>query len=75
MLQSIRDRLTGILAFVILVAMVGACIGSGIFGVMVPVTLQRFGADPALASSIFLTTFTDVLGIGLMLLLASTLVP
>ena len=64
-----------ILSMVILVAMTGACIGSGIFGVMVPITLQRFGADPALASSIFLTTFTDVLGIGLMLALASTLVP
>jgi magnesium transporter len=64
-----------ILSLVILVAMTGACIGSGIFGVMVPITLQRFGADPALASSIFLTTFTDVLGIGLMLALASTLVP
>ena len=64
-----------ILSIVILIAMVGACIGSGIFGVMVPITLQRFGADPALASSIFLTTFTDVLGIGLMLALASTLVP
>ncbi len=64
-----------ILSMVILVAMTGACIGSGIFGVMVPITLQRFGADPALASSIFLTTFTDVLGIGLMLALATALVP
>ena len=64
-----------ILSLVILVAMIGACVGSGIFGVMVPITLQRFGADPALASSIFLTTFTDVLGIGLMLALASTFVP
>jgi magnesium transporter len=62
-----------LLALVILVAMVGACVGSGIFGVMVPLTLRRFGADPAMASSIFLTTFTDVLGMGLMLLLATTL--
>ncbi|MBB1088157.1 magnesium transporter [Lysobacter sp. SG-8] len=31
-------------------------------GVMVPVTLKRLGFDPALASSIFLTTVTDVLG-------------
>lgn len=61
------------LALVILVAMVGACVGSGIFGVMVPLTLRRFGADPAMASSIFLTTFTDILGMGLMLLLATTL--
>jgi magnesium transporter len=62
-----------ILALVILVSMVGACVGSGIFGVVVPLTLRRFGADPAMASSIFLTTFTDVLGMGLMLLLATML--
>lgn len=62
------------LGVVILMAMVGACIGSGIFGVMVPLTLKRFGADPATASSIFLTTFTDIIGMGLMLLLATTLI-
>ena len=31
-------------------------------GVMVPLTLKRMGYDPALASSIFLTTVTDVMG-------------
>lgn len=61
------------LGAVITVAMVGACTGSGIFGVVVPLTLKRFGADPAMASSIFLTTFTDILGMGLMLLLASSI--
>lgn len=35
-------------------------------------TLRRSGADPAMASSIFLTTFTDVLGMGLMLFLATS---
>lgn len=65
---------SALLALVILIAMVGACIGSGIFGVLVPITLRRFGADPATASSIFLTTFTDVIGMGLMLLLATSLV-
>ena len=34
------------LALVILVAMIGACTGSGIFGVLVPLTLRRFGAQP-----------------------------
>ena len=62
-----------LLALVILVAMIGACTGSGIFGVLVPLTLKRFGADPAMASSIFLTTFTDILGMGLMLFLATAL--
>ena len=61
------------LALVVLVAMIGACTGSGIFGVLVPLTLRRFGADPAMASSIFLTTFTDILGMGLMLFLATAL--
>jgi magnesium transporter len=62
------------LALTILIAMVGACTSSGVFGVLVPITLRRLGADPATASSIFLTTFTDVLGMGLMLFLATTLV-
>jgi magnesium transporter len=47
---------------------------SGFFGVMVPLMLRRFGADPATASSIFLTTGTDIAGMGLMLALVSTLV-
>jgi magnesium transporter len=63
-----------ILAAVILMAMIGACALSGFFGVMVPLSLRRFGADPATASSIFLTTGTDVAGMGLMLFLASVLV-
>ncbi|XOZ32789.1 magnesium transporter [Halomonadaceae bacterium KBTZ08] len=62
------------LGLVIFIAMIGACMGSGIFGVAVPLVLKRFGADPATASSIFLTTFTDIIGMGLMLFLASTLV-
>jgi hypothetical protein len=44
------------------------------FGVLVPLTLQRFGADPCTASSIFLTTGTDIASMGLMLGLATVLV-
>jgi magnesium transporter len=62
------------LGLVIFIAMIGACVGSGIFGVAVPLVLKRFGADPATASSIFLTTFTDIIGMGLMLFLATSLV-
>jgi magnesium transporter len=62
------------LAFVILLAMIGACMASGLFGVLVPLTLRRFGADPCTASSIFLTTGTDIAGMGLMLALATMLV-
>ena len=62
------------LALVVLIAMVGSCVASGLAGVMVPLTLKRLGADPATASTIFLTTATDIVGMGLMLFLATTLV-
>ena len=63
-----------LLAGVILMAMVGSCMASGVSGVLVPLGLKRLGADPATASTIFLTTATDVVGMGLMLLLATALV-
>jgi magnesium transporter len=63
-----------LLGLVILLAMTAACMASGLFGVLVPLTLQRFGADPCTASSIFLTTGTDIASMGLMLALATVLV-
>jgi magnesium transporter len=59
------------LAVVTFLAMVVACVISGISGVLVPTTLQRLGADPATASSIFLTTATDVVSMGAFLGLAT----
>ena len=59
------------LAVVVTVSMIVSCIASGIIGVMVPLTLDRFGADPVTASTIFLTTATDILSIGLLLALAT----
>ncbi len=47
---------------------------SGLSGATVPVMLKRFGTDPAVASSIILTTITDVVSMGSMLLLASLLI-
>jgi magnesium transporter len=61
------------LALIVLLAMVGACVSSGIFGALVPLALRRLGADPATASSIFLTTATDVASMGLFLGLATVL--
>ena len=55
------------LAFVVLVAMVGSCLVSGISGVLIPITLKKFGTDPATASTIFLTTATDVVSMGMFL--------
>jgi magnesium transporter len=62
-----------LLAVVTLVAMTGSCVASGVSGAIVPMTLQRLGADPATASSIFLTTATDVASMGLFLGLATWL--
>lgn len=63
-----------VLAVVVFLAMIGSCIISGIFGALVPITLKRFGFDPATASSIFVTTATDVTSMGLFLSLATLLV-
>jgi magnesium transporter len=63
-----------VLGLVVFLAMTGACVASGMTGVLVPITLQKLGADPATASSIFLTTATDVVSMGLFLWLANLLV-
>ena len=62
------------LAFVVFAAMVFSCIASGLSGVLVPVALKKMGFDPATASSIFLTTATDCVSMGTLLLLATILV-
>ncbi len=61
------------LGFVVLLAMWGNMILASIAGAFVPILLERLGADPAVASSIFVTTFTDVGGFFLLLGLASAL--
>ena len=58
---------------VVLIAMVGACTASGVAGAVIPLTLKRFGTDPATASSIFLTTITDVVSMGTFLALVTWL--
>lgn len=63
------------LAAVVFVAMTASCLISGVTGVIVPLALRRAGADPATASSIFLTTATDVVSMGMLLGLAAWLVP
>jgi magnesium transporter len=63
-----------VLSIVVVFAMMGSCIISGISGVLVPVALKRLGFDPATASSIFLTTATDVASMGMLLGLATLLV-
>ena len=48
---------------------------AGAYGVIVPMVLKTLGIDPALASSIFVTTFTDVMGFFLFLGLATRFLP
>ena len=50
------------LGAVIGLAMVINLVVAGLAGTVVPVTLERFGIDPALASGAFVTTVTDVVG-------------
>ena len=58
---------------VVLIAMIGACTASGVAGAIIPLTLKRFGADPATASSIFLTTASDITSMGIFLSLATVM--
>lgn len=50
------------LGLVIAVAMICNMIVAGLAGTLIPVSLHRLGADPAIASTVFLTTVTDVVG-------------
>ncbi len=50
------------LGLVIAAAMVVNMIVAGFSGTLVPIGLERLGADPAIASSVFVTTVTDVVG-------------
>jgi magnesium transporter len=52
------------LALITLGAMSLSCMVAGLAGSTIPLVLKRFGADPATASSIFLTTLTDVVSMG-----------
>ena len=52
----------GTLGLVIASAMMTNILVAGLAGVLVPVTLDRFNADPAVASSIFVTMTTDSMG-------------
>lgn len=63
-----------LLGVIVFLSMIGSCIVSGIAGAVIPLTLRKLGADPATASSIFLTTATDVVSMGLFLSLATMLV-
>lgn len=63
------------LGVIIFLSMIGNLVISGICGILVPLILAKLKLDPALASSIFLTTATDVLGFFIFLSLAQVFLP
>lgn len=50
------------LALIIALAMISSMIIAAVAGALVPIVLKRVGQDPALSSSIILTTITDIAG-------------
>ena len=50
------------LSLIISIAMILNMIVAGLFGILVPVSLKKMNIDPAIASSVFVTTITDVIG-------------
>jgi magnesium transporter len=61
------------LGVVVFLAMAGNLMVAGFAGAFIPLVLERMGIDPAVASSIFVTAFTDVCGFLLLLGLAGLL--
>jgi magnesium transporter len=62
------------LGIVVTLAMIGSCAISGVSGALVPLALKKMKFDPATASSIFVTTATDVASMGLLLGLAAAMI-
>ena len=61
------------LGLVLFLAMTGNLVIAGLTGSSIPLVLKRLGIDPAVASSIIITTFTDCAGFLLPLYLATKL--
>jgi len=59
------------IAIVMAVAMMANLLVAGLSGTFVPICLMRAGVDPAVASSVFVTTITDVVGFFVFLGLAA----
>jgi magnesium transporter len=66
-LVAIYTQANPMLGLVVFMAMVGNLLIAGMAGSAVPLLLQRINIDPAVASSILITAFTDILGYSLLL--------
>ncbi len=63
-----------LIAVVIALAMIVNLFVAGLFGALIPVALDKLKMDPALASTVFLTTITDIVGFVVFLGLATLLI-
>ena len=63
------------LSLIVFAAMLGNQLIANIIGFIVPVVLAKLNMDPALASSMFVTTTTDIVGFFLLLGLATRMMP
>jgi magnesium transporter len=61
------------LGVVVMVAMWGNLVIAGVAGGFIPILLEKLGVDPAISSSVVVTTFTDMGGFFLTLYLATVL--
>ena len=53
---------SALIGMVLAVAMVVNMLSAGLAGILIPLALEKAGADPAVSSSVFVTTVTDVIG-------------
>ena len=59
------------LGLVVGAAMIINLLAAGLAGILIPIGLQRAGADPAVSSAVFVTTVTDIVGFFVFLGLAA----
>ena len=62
------------LGVVLAIAMLGNMVIAGLTGAGVPILLRKAGHDPAVSSAVFITTFTDIMGILLFLGMATVVI-
>ncbi|MEM7617468.1 MAG: magnesium transporter [Pseudomonadota bacterium] len=62
------------ISLIFAVAMIITLFTAGFFGIVIPLSLVKMKIDPAIASSVFLTTITDVVAFGVFLGLAVWLI-
>jgi len=69
--SDLDPQFVAMLGLVVFLAMFGNLMLAGFAGSIIPITLERLGVDPAVASSILITAFTDIIGYLLLFGLAS----